>query len=115
MAESKVFTRQDVPVEKTWKLEDIFASNEAWEAELAEVTALTERAGDYQGTLNQGADRLFEALSFRDELSKRLQILYTYAHMRHDEDTANNTYQAMESRIKSLYVCLLYTSDAADE
>lgn len=104
MAESKVFTRQDVPVEKTWKLEDIFASNEAWEAELAEVTALTERAGDYQGTLNQGADRLFEALSFRDELSKRLQILYTYAHMRHDEDTANNTYQAMESRIKSLYV-----------
>ncbi|PJK18041.1 oligoendopeptidase F [Chryseomicrobium excrementi] len=104
MAESTIFTRQDVPVEKTWKLEDIFASNDAWEAEFAEVTALTERAGDYQGTLNQGADHLFEALSFRDELSKRLQILYTYAHMRHDEDTANNTYQAMESRIKTLYV-----------
>lgn len=104
MSETNVLTRNDVPVENTWRLEDIFATNEAWETELQAVTELSSKASTFQGTLGKGADALFEALQYRDELSKRLQILYTYAHMRHDEDTANNASQAMESRIKTVYV-----------
>ncbi|WP_342526005.1 oligoendopeptidase F [Chryseomicrobium sp. FSL W7-1435] len=104
MSNSTILSRKDVPVEKTWKLEDVFATNEAWEQELKEIETLAEKATSFQGTLATGADQLYEALSYRDELSMRLNILFTYAHMRHDEDTANNTYQAMESRSKSLYV-----------
>ena len=104
MSESNVLLRKDVPVEKTWKLEDIFATNEEWEAEYKAVSTLAEKATSFQGTLSDGADKLFDALTYRDELYMRLRILYTYAHMRLDEDTANNSSQAMESRIKSLYV-----------
>lgn len=104
MSETKMLTREDVPVEKTWRLEDIFETNEAWEQELEAVTELSTKASSFQGTLGQGAEALYKALTYRDELSERLQILYTYAHMRHDEDTANNTYQAMESRIKTVFV-----------
>lgn len=104
MSESNVLTRNDVPVENTWRLEDIFETNEAWENELQAVTELSAKASSFQGTLGSGADALYDALVYRDELSRRLQILYTYAHMRHDEDTANNASQAMESRIKTVYV-----------
>ncbi|MFC4353635.1 oligoendopeptidase F [Chryseomicrobium palamuruense] len=104
MSETNVLTRDDVPVEKKWRLEDIFETNDAWEKELEAVTELSKKASSFQGTLGQGADALYDALTYRDELSKRLQILYTYAHMRHDEDTANNASQAMESRIKTVYV-----------
>lgn len=104
MSESNVLTRNDVPVENTWRLEDIFETNEAWENELQAVTEISEKASSFQGTLGSGADALYDALVYRDELSRRLQILYTYAHMRHDEDTANNASQAMESRIKTVYV-----------
>lgn len=104
LSETKLLTRQDVPEEKTWRLEDIFATNDVWEKELAEVTELSKQAASFQGTFKNGPEALYKALQYRDELSQRLQILYTYAHMRHDEDTANNTYQAMESRIKSVYV-----------
>ncbi|MGD5532386.1 oligoendopeptidase F, partial [Xanthomonas citri pv. citri] len=45
----------------------------------------------------------FEALSYKDALIERLRRLYTYAHMRYDQDTTNSTYQAMDSRIKSLF------------
>lgn len=102
MAE-KLLLRDEVPAELTWKLEDIFESNDVWEQEFKEVAALAEKAGSYQGKLQEGAEALYEVLVYKDELLQRLQKLYTYSHMRYDQDTTNSTYQAMDSRIKSLY------------
>lgn len=101
---SKVLSRDEVKVEETWRLEDIFATDEAWENEFAEVEELSKKAESYKGTLHNGAEALFAALSYRDILSERLRRLYTYAHLKNDQDTTNSFYQAMDSRIKSLYV-----------
>lgn len=101
---NKILTRDEVEENLTWKLEDIFASNDEWEIEYQEVAALSEKANSYQGTISGGADALLEVLTYRDEITSRLRKLYTFAHMRTDQDTANSTYQAMDSRIKSLYV-----------
>ncbi|MCP2033301.1 oligoendopeptidase F [Planomicrobium sp. HSC-17F08] len=102
MAE-KLLLRNEVPTELTWKLEDIFESNEVWEQEFKEVAALAEKADSYQGKLQENAEALYNVLVYKDELLQRLQKLYTYSHMRYDQDTTNSTYQAMDSRIKSLY------------
>src|SRR5690606_18515040 len=102
MAE-KLLLRNEVPTDLTWKLEDIFESNEVWEQEFKEVTALAEKADSYQGKLQESAEALYNVLVYKDELLQRLQKLYTYSHMRYDQDTTNSTYQAMDSRIKSLY------------
>ncbi|MFC4712646.1 oligoendopeptidase F [Planococcus dechangensis] len=99
----KLLTRDQVPAELTWRLEDIFATDAQWEEEFVEVAKLAEKAGQYEGTLKNGAVALFEALSYKDALTERLRRLYTYAHMRYDQDTTNSTYQAMDSRIKSLF------------
>ena len=101
---NKILTREEVGEHLTWKLEDIFASNDIWEKEFKEVSELSQKASTFQGTIEKGADALLTALTYRDELTGRLRKLYSYAHMRHDQDTANSLYQAMESRIKSLYV-----------
>lgn len=101
MAE-KVLTRDNVPTELTWKLEDIFETNEAWEKEYKEVAELAAKSESYQGKLQNSADSLFEVLTYKDEVSRRLMKLYTFSHMRYDQDTANSTYQAMDSRAKSL-------------
>ncbi len=101
---NKILTRDEVAENLTWKLEDIFASNDEWEREYQEVAKLSEKASSYQGTIDKGANALLEVLTYRDEITSRLRKLYTFAHMRTDQDTANSTYQAMDSRIKSLYV-----------
>ena len=101
---NKILTREEVAEHLTWKLEDIFASNDIWESEFKDVATLSEKASSFQGTLGNGSGALLEVLTYRDELTGRLRKLYTYAHMRHDQDTTNSTYQAMDSRIKSLYV-----------
>lgn len=101
MAE-KVLVRNEVPTELTWKLEDIFETDRAWEQEFEEVAELAAKSGSYQGKLQAGADALYEVLTYKDEVSRRLRKLYTYSHMRYDQDTTNSTYQAMDSRAKSL-------------
>src|SRR5699024_1406002 len=57
---------------------------------------------EYQGTLADGAQTLVEVLQLQDELSERLGKLYTYAHMRADQDTTNTFYQALESRAETI-------------
>lgn len=97
-----LLTREEIPVELTWKLEDIFATDELWEQEFQEVTVLSEKATNYKGTLSSNAESLLAALQYRDELYNRMMKLYAFAHMRYDQDTTNSVYQAMNSRIKTL-------------
>lgn len=99
----KLPARSEVPVEDTWKLEDVFASDEAWEKEFQEVKELLPTVQEFQGKLGESAEQLYKALQYQDKLLERLGKLYTYAHMRYDQDTANSFYQGLDDRIKNLY------------
>nr|WP_326187596.1 oligoendopeptidase F [Exiguobacterium indicum] len=99
---AEVLTRQDVDVTETWNLESIYATNEAWEEEFESVKAILPLLVEYKGRLGQSAETLYEGLQLRDEVSRRLYKLYTYAHMRYDENTADSFYQAMNDRARTL-------------
>ncbi|ERJ12448.1 oligoendopeptidase F [Haloplasma contractile] len=95
--------RQEIPIEKTWKLEDIFATDQLWNEEFNEVKEVFPQITDFQGKLSESADTLYNMLRLQDNISERLMKLYTYAHMRYDQDTTNSTYQAMDAQIKNLF------------
>jgi oligoendopeptidase F len=98
----KVLTRDEVPVELTWDLTTIFASDEAWEQEFKAIEAKIPEALSYKGKAATGAEGLHATLAFSDEISERLNRLYVYTSLKHDQDTANGTYQALNSRARSL-------------
>ncbi len=102
-AVKKLPTRSEVPLEDTWKLEDIFQTDQQWESEFQEVKQLIPSMSSYQGKLGESADSLFNALQAQDQLLERIGKLYTYAHMRYDQDTTNSFYQGLDDRIKNLY------------
>ena len=95
--------RKDIPVEDTWRLEDIFASDEEWEKEFKEILAELPKGDQYRGKLGESADTLWQALQFQDMITERLGRLYTYSHMRYDQDTGNTFYQGMDDRARNLY------------
>ncbi|WJQ15811.1 oligoendopeptidase F [Geobacillus stearothermophilus] len=95
--------RSEIPVEETWRLEDIFPTDDAWEEEFKQVKAMIPKLGEYKGRLGESPQVLYEALQYQDEVSMRLGKLYTYAHMRYDQDTTNSFYQGLDARAKSLY------------
>lgn len=98
----KVLTREEVPVELTWDLEGIFQSDEAWELEFKEIEKLIPEAEKFKGNVAKGAKNLYDTLQFSDKLSERFGRLYVYSHLKHDQDTTNGKYQAMDSRVRSL-------------
>ncbi|KIL50203.1 oligopeptidase PepB [Jeotgalibacillus alimentarius] len=98
----KLKERNEVPEELTWNLEAIFSDDEAWHSEYKEILAESKKAADFKGTLGNSADTFYEALKFQDSVMERLERLYTYSHMRHDQDTGNATYQGMDDRAKNL-------------
>ncbi|KAF0821528.1 oligoendopeptidase F [Cytobacillus firmus] len=99
----KLPARNEISPEDTWRLEDIFRSDDEWNKEYNEVQKLIPDAGKYQGRLGESAETLYAALQFQDHLLSRLGKLYTYAHMRYDQDTTNSFYQGLDDKIKNLY------------
>lgn len=95
--------RSEIPVEDTWRLEDIFASDDDWEKEFQEVKGLIPEIKQFEGKLGESANTLFDALQKQDHIFERVGKLYTYAHMRYDQDTTNSFYQGLDDRIKNLY------------
>lgn len=96
-------SRSEVSEELTWRLEDIFQTDEEWEKEYSSIQETIPEGEQFKGRLDENADMLYEALQFQSKLSERMGKLYTYAHMRYDQDTANSHYQGFNARAESLY------------
>jgi len=52
--------------------------------------------------LGDSADNIFRLFTFQDNLSELLGKLYTYSHMRYDEDTTNSFYQGMNQKAENI-------------
>ena len=89
--------------EDTWRLEDIFPSDDAWSEEFQAVKELLPKLSEFKGRLGHSADDLYEALTYQDKVMERLGKLYTYAHMRYDQDTGNSFYQGLNDKAANLY------------
>lgn len=96
--------RKEIAENLKWKTEDVFASNEAWEAEFKAVE--TEYGNyDYSRFDNKLADKqtLLECLRLSDTIGRRLEKLYIYAHLRHDEDVRVSASTSALARVTALY------------
>lgn len=94
--------RSEVPVELTWKLEDIFASDDLWKEEFKQLQEEIPKAEKFKGKLGESAEQLYQYLQLEDNIWERLGKLYAYAHMRYDEDTTNSFYQGLNSQAETL-------------
>ncbi|MCI8335958.1 MAG: oligoendopeptidase F [Peptococcaceae bacterium] len=107
MTETKTNTlpkREEIPAKYYWQLEKIYATDDAWEQELAAIKAMLPKAADYQKDFSADANQLLATLTYKEELEQKLDKCYTYAAMRKDQDNANSKYQDMKNRIHSVAV-----------
>jgi len=94
--------REELSVEDTWKLEDIFATDKDWEQTYNALEKEIPKVAAYKGKLSDSAETLVALFKLQDHLSDQLGKLYTYAHMRYDQDTTNSFYQAMNQKAEVL-------------
>ena len=100
----RIPARADVSAENKWSIEDIYASDELWEKDLAKAGEYAEKIESYRGKLRGSAEALLEYFKLDDELTLLFDSLINYAQRKSDEDTRVAKYQDMCGRMEMLFV-----------
>ena len=99
----KIWKREEIPVEHTWATEDLYASDELWEKDLAVMIEDGKHLASFAGKLNNAED--LYAFLYADEMADlRVGRLAGYCMRKGDQDTRNSTYQAMTGKFRSIMV-----------
>ena len=106
MADNKIRQRNEIPVEDTWATEDMYISDEAWEAELATLADDQAYLASFAGKLAAGAEELYAYLTRMERVNAKAELLANYCMRKSDQDTRNGFYQAMAGKFMSVVVAL---------
>ena len=98
-----VLQRNEINEKDTWDLSTIFETDQKWEEELALLTEETKQAASLEGHLLDSAENLLNITERYLDLSRRLEKLYVYAHMKNDQDTRVAKYQEYYAKAMTLY------------
>ena len=98
-----VLQRKEINEKDTWDLSTIFETDQKWEEELALLTEDTKQAASLEGHLLDSAESLLNITERYLDLSRRLEKLYVYAHMKNDQDTRVAKYQEYYAKAMTLY------------
>ena len=101
----KILQRSEVPVEFTWNLEDLYATDDAWLEHLQELqNTVNELAPAYKGRLAESAKTLLDYLKKQDELDLAISRLANYAMRKSDQDSTVAKYQDFVGKVMSFFV-----------
>ena len=95
--------RKDIAQQLKWQTTDIFPCDEAWEEEFKAVES---EYGNYDFSVFKGklGDKATLLTCFRliDTISRRIEKLYLYAHLRHDEDLRVSKYTSASAQMGAM-------------
>ncbi len=103
MSAKKIAERKDIPDDHKWDLASLFISNADWNKLFDEVESQIKVYSDYKGRLNDSIATFKEALDFHMSLTRKIERIYTYAHLKSDEDKSNQFYLGFQQRALNLH------------
>lgn len=96
-------TRSEISNDYKWDLTKIFETDSDFDKFYDETKKLIIDYKKYEGHIMDDAKTFYNSTIDSLEISRRLEKLYTYAHMKSDEDVSLNSNQELVSRVINLY------------
>ncbi|WDF03487.1 MULTISPECIES: oligoendopeptidase F [Shouchella] len=93
--------RQEIPLEETWDLNDLFLSDKDWEQARQHVEKEAEKLSLFTEKIGERAENLANALQAREALMKKLVPIVTYATLSLSSDGTNASAQGNASLAQS--------------
>ena len=85
----------------TWKVEDIFNTEEDFLKAIAEVEKFSKEVSKYKGTLKD-VETIYKFLEEEDTAGRILELAYAYAMLKHHEDTSNSENRKRYNKVLDL-------------
>ena len=104
MSKKEVQERKEIPEQYKWDLESMYSSIEEWEKDYNLAKEMAKEFENHRGKVASSSENLFNALEDMGKLYRIVENLYTYAHMKLDEDTRVGKSQELSDKGLSLYV-----------
>ena len=98
---SEIRTRDQIDPRYQWNLTHIFASDEAWEAALTELTAEAKRCADWNGRVAENPKQAIRDILSLDE---KTDPIFWYANLQKETNNADEIAQAKMARVRTLGV-----------
>lgn len=99
----ELLKREEVKIEDTWKVEDMYPSKEEWEKDLALCLELAEKIAGFEGRVAEKADNLLQILEWNATFGEKLMLAYNYASRLFDQDQQNTAHQAMDAKVRTCF------------
>ncbi len=90
--------RAEIAHRDKWHVERIYPTFESWEKAFSKVTDQPSsphwpKLASFRNHLKEGPEMVQKVLDLTFSISRQLEKLYTYAHLRHDEDITENIHK----------------------
>lgn len=99
-------SREEIPAQYKWNMQDMFATDELWEKEAGELLELAKDLEQYKGRLSESAKMLLEFFEKSDEISYHAERVIVYANQKCHEDTAVSKYQGYAAKADTISVAV---------
>ena len=99
---NKILLRKNISQEYRWDVKSLYDSIDNWENDFLKAEKLRNELIKYKDSFLLDDKSFLQCLLLKDEVSKIMQNLLTYAHMRKDEDNQNEKYQSIYYRSTNL-------------
>lgn len=100
--------RTNVKQNDQWNVQAIYPTLEDWKKDFTKVQGKPESPhwpviAQWKGRLKEGSEVVLKLIETVVDLDRKLTKLYTYAHLRHDEDVAQNAHKECYLQIVNLH------------
>lgn len=96
--------RSEQNVNDTWRMEDMFSSDEAWEEDFEKALEMISQYTKFSGKISESKEDLIAYFLFNDEINLLVERLYVYSNQKYHEDMAEAKYQAYSGKAQKLLV-----------
>lgn len=98
---SKLPTRKEIPQHLQWDLTLIYEKDEDWESDFKKIDQLVYSVIQFKGKLCDSPQTLASCFDSMDMMERHVEKVYTYAHLKSDQDTTQSESQSRLDRIST--------------
>lgn len=96
--------RKDIPAKYKWDLSVIYADDKAFNADYAKVEKMIKEFPKHEKTMTKSAEGLYNCLRAMCDIEAIIEKLWSFASLNFSVDSSNNSFQALNGRVRSLAV-----------